>query len=330
MPQIIKKPETATIIVLIAMIAITASMQDNFFEQAVILRTIDAYTPIMLIAMGQAVVLISGSLDISAGATLSFIICLLVSVMHSDDPFSGVVAILLGLGAVFFVGFVNGLGAGYFRLPTVIFTFATSYMWRGLALFLRPFPGGETTGWFRAFYNYGKMDGASVFAQKLSGFLPSGLLLILLGCGVYYYLSKRKFGRYIYAVGSNEQAAFQSGINTAKTKMLAYIVNAFFIFLAALFLVAQNGTADANVGDPFTLSAIAAPVIGGIALTGGKGNVYFALVGALVLSFTGKIIFYGGFPSAYQTLVNGVIIVVALSISSLYRRRMENVQLEGE
>jgi len=330
MLQVIKKPETATVIVLIAMIAIIASLQDNFFEQAVLLRTIDAYTPIMLIAMGQAVVLISGSLDISAGATLSFIICLMVSVMEKGDPITGVFAIICGLGAVLLVGFVNGLGAGYFRLPTVIFTFATSYMWRGLALFLRPFPGGETTDWFRAFYNYGKMDGATAAMQKLSGYLPSALLLILLGCGVYFFLRKRKFGRYIYAVGSNEQAAFQSGINTAKIKMMAYMVNAFFIFLAALFLVAQNGTADANVGDPFTLSAIAAPVIGGIALTGGKGNVYFALAGALVLSFTGKIIFYGGFPSAYQTLVNGVIIVVALCVSSIYRQRMENAQLKGE
>ena len=325
--NVIKKPETATVLVLITMMAVTAVMQGNFFEQSVLLRTIDAYTPLMLIAMGQAVVLISGSLDISAGASLSFIICLMVSVMQSDNPFSGVLAILLGLGAVFFVGIINGLGAGYFRLPTVIFTFATSYMWRGLALFLRPFPGGETTEWFRAFYNYGKLEGANETVQKLSQILPSALLLILLGCGVWFFLRKTKFGRYIYAVGSNEQAAFQSGINTAKTKLLAYIVNAFFIFLAALFLVAQNGTADANIGDPFTLSAIAAPVIGCIALTGGKGNVYFAIVGALVLSFTGKIIFYGGFPSAFQTLVNGVIIVVALCISSFYRKRIDNTEL---
>ena len=325
--QVIKRPETATVFVLIAMIVITAAMQGNFFEQQVLLRTIDAYTPLILIAMGQSVVLISGSLDISSGSTLSFIICLLVSVMQKDVPITGVAAIFLGLGAVFFVGTVNGLGAGYFRLPTVIFTFATSYMWHGLALFLRPFPGGEAAAWFRAFYNYGKMDGASAVAQKLSGYLPSALLLILLGCGVWFFLRKTKFGRYAYAVGSNEQAAFQSGINTARIKMLAYIVNAFFIFLAALFLVAQNGNADANIGDPFTLSAIAAPVIGGIALTGGRGNVYFAIIGALILSFTGKIIFYGGFPSAYQTLINGVIIVVALCISSFYRKRIDNVEL---
>jgi ribose transport system permease protein len=101
-------------------------------------------------------------------------------------------------------------------------------------------------------------------------------------------------------------------------------VNSSFIFLTALFFAAQNQSGDARMGDPLTLRAIAAAIVGGLALTGGRGNIYFALVGALILSFVSKIIFFANIPNAYQTLVSGVIVIGAISASlayTLYSRR---------
>jgi ribose transport system permease protein len=119
-------------------------------------------------------------------------------------------------------------------------------------------------------------------------------------------------------VGSNNDSAYASGINTAWTQTVACIVNSSFIFLTALFFVGQNQSGDARLGDPLTLRVIAAAVVGGVALTGGRGNIYFALVGALILSFVSKIIFFTNIPNAYQTLVSGVIVIVAIAASLAY------------
>jgi ribose transport system permease protein len=96
------------------------------------------------------------------------------------------------------------------------------------------------------------------------------------------------------------------------------VINSVFIFLAALFFVGQNQSGDARMGDPLTLRAIAAAVVGGIALAGGRGSVFFALIGALILSLVNKIIFFANIPYAYQTLVSGVIVILAIASSQAY------------
>ena len=141
---------------------------------------------------------------------------------------------------------------------------------------------------------------------------------MIIGCLFWAFVSKTRTGRYIYAVGSSNDGAYESGIDTARVQLKACLVNSIFILLAALFFVGQNQSGDARMGDPFTLRAIAAAVVGGIALTGGRGSVYFALVGALILSFVNKIIFFANISSAYQTLVGGAIVILAIAASQAY------------
>jgi ribose transport system permease protein len=119
-------------------------------------------------------------------------------------------------------------------------------------------------------------------------------------------------------VGSNSESAYASGINTAKVQMQACIINSIFIFLAALFFVGQNQSGDARMGDPLTLRAIASAIVGGVAISGGKGSVYFALVGALILNFVNKIIFFADISTAYQTLVSGLIVIIAIAAPVAY------------
>jgi len=102
--------------------------------------------------------------------------------------------------------------------------------------------------------------------------------------------------------------------------MKAFILNALYIFLASLFFVGQNLSGDARMGDPMTLKAIAAAVVGGIAMSGGRGSVYFAIIGALIMSLVNKIIFFANIPNAYQTLVSGLIVVAAISSSMIYTK----------
>jgi ribose transport system permease protein len=318
------RPEFSVLIILILMLAITAVLQANFFESKSIVRNINAFAPLILLTMGQAVVIISGGIDLSTGSALSLLTCVLTSVMKRGDPVTGVYALLIALVVAIAIGVVNGIGIGYLRIPPVIVTFATSFIWLGAGLFLRPTPGGESVSWFKWFYDVGSLPDAPGAAKWVSSILPPAFWLIVIGVVLWGFLRRTKTGRYLYAVGSNNDSAFESGINTARVQMYACITNSVFVFLAALFFVGQNQSGDARMGDPLTLKAIAAVVVGGIALSGGRGSVYFAIAGALILSLVNKIIFFANIPYAYQTLVGGAIVIAAIASSqayTLYNRR---------
>jgi len=299
--------------ILIVMLIINIVLQKNFFETKSIVRNINAFAPLILLAMGQAIVIVSGGLDLSSGAALSLFTCVLTTVMKQNEPITGFYALLVTFAIALMVGIVNGIGIGYLRIPPVIVTFATSYIWLGIALFLRPTPGGETVGWFRIFYRARSVEGIPALIRTMDNFIPPALILVLIGCLLWFVVSRTRTGRYVYAVGSNMESAYVSGIDTAKTQMLACVMNAVFIFLAALFFVAQNQSGDARMGGPLTIKSIAAVVVGGISLFGGRGSIYFALVGAMILELVSKIIFFADIPNAYQTLVSGIIVIVAIA-----------------
>jgi ribose transport system permease protein len=300
------------------MFVLTAVLQRNFFAMRSIVRNIDSFMPLILMTMGQAVVIISGGLDLSVGTALSLLTCVLTSVMRAGVPITGLYALVVTFAVAMAIGAINGVGIGYLRIPPVIVTFATSFIWLGIALFLRPTPGGETVDWFQAFYRIRNIETAPAFLKAFGEIIPPSLILILIGCLVWWIVSRTRTGRYIYAVGGNSQSAYETGINTAWVQMKACMINSVFIFLTALFFVGQNGSGDARMGDPLTLKAIAAAVVGGIALTGGRGSVFFALIGALIFSFVSKIIFFANIPNAYQTLFGGLIVIIAIAASQIY------------
>jgi ribose transport system permease protein len=328
---LVSNPDFSRLLILILMFTLTAVLQRNFFAMKSIVRNINSFTPLILLTMGQAVVILSGGLDLSVGTALSLMTCVLTSVMKEGVPITGFYALAVAFAVAMAIGMINGIGIGYLRIPPVIVTFATSFIWLGIALFLRPTPGGETVEWFQAFYKIRNVEGAPPFLRAFGEIIPPALILVLIGCLLWWVISRTKTGRYIYAVGSNSQSAYETGINTAWVQMRACMINSVFIFLAALFFVGQNRSGDARMGDPLTLKAIAAAVVGGIALTGGRGSVYFALIGALIFSFVSKIIFFANIPNAYQTLFGGVIVIVAIAGSQIYtlssRRTMEESKL---
>ncbi|MBN2051082.1 MAG: ABC transporter permease [Spirochaetales bacterium] len=318
MNNMVKRPEFSILVILVVMITLTALLQKNFFSIKSIVRNINAFTPLILLTMGQAVVIIAGGIDLSAGPALSLLTCVLTFIMKEGSPVTGVYALVITFAAAVLLGIINGIGIGYLRIPPVIATFATSFMWLGTALFIRPTPGGETVNWFNAFYSFRSLENVPQVIRTIGDIIPPALVLVLLGCFFWYILSRTRTGRYIYAVGSSLESAYESGIDTALVQTSAYIINSVFIFLTALFFVGQNQSGDARLGDPLTLRAIAAAVVGGIALSGGKGSVFFAIVGALILSFVNKIIFFADIPYAFQTLVGGVIVIGAIASSRFY------------
>lgn len=329
--RLISNPDFSRLFMLIVMFALTAVLQRNFFTIKSIVRNINSFTPLILLTMGQAVVILSGGLDLSVGSALSLLTCVLTSVMRESVPITGAYALVVTFAVAMVIGVINGIGIGFFRIPPVIVTFATSFIWLGIALFLRPTPGGETVEWFQAFYKIRNIEGAPVFLKTFGDIIPPALILVIIGCVLWGLISRTRTGRYIYAVGGSDESAYESGINMAWVQIQACMINSIFIFLTALFFVGQNRSGDARMGDPLTLKAIAAAVVGGISLTGGRGNVYFALVGALIFSFVSKIIFFANIPNAYQTLFGGLIVIIAIAGSQIYslssRRAMEESKI---
>jgi len=328
--KIVSRHDFSVILIFVIMFVLAASLENNFFSAGAIVRNINAFSPLILMAMGQSVVLISGGVDLSCGALLSLQTCILTYVMKTNDPVTGIYALLITLLVSIGIGALNGVGVGVFRIPAIVVTFATSFMCLGIALFIRPTPGGQSTNWFQVFYNASMVEGAPQGLVTLGKYLPPALFLVLAACAIWYLVSKTKTGRYMFAVGSSRENAYASGINTAGIQIKAYIINAIFIMLGAMFFAAQNQSGDARMGDPMTLRAIASAVVGGIALTGGRGNVYFAILGALTLSFVNKVIYFANIPTAYQTLAGGLIVILAISTSTIYSFAGKRMSLKAE
>lgn len=316
--------------ILVIMFVLTAYLQGNLLTRRGITNLINSYFPLVIMAIGQMVVMVCGCIDLSNGAALSLMSCVLAATMDKSVPASGFAAIGLAFVAMCVTALLNGFIVGYMRVPPVIATFATSYMYMGAALYVMPRPGGACANWVQVFYRASLVDGMPEWLGAFSQWVPPIVFLVLLLILLWSVFRKTSFGRYLYATGSNEESAYFSGINTARIRMLAYLFNAFAILLAALFFVAQNQSADYSFGDSYTLKSIAAAVIGGVSMSGGRGGAAGAVIGALILSMVNKIIFFSGLPTAYQTLVNGLIVIMALMVSYVYTYINRRIKEKGE
>ena len=305
-------------VIFIVMFILAALMQDNLLTQRGITNLINSYFPLLLMAIGQTAVMISGCIDLSNGTALSLMTCILAATMKANDPATGGIALLLAFAAMLVTALLNGFIVGIMRVPPVIATFATSYIYMGAALFILPRPGGACVNWFNVFYRFSSVKGMPDWIKTVGSYVPPIAISTILVLILWLILKKTEFGRYLYATGSNEESAYFSGVNTSKVRMQAYLFNAFCILVAAMFFVAQNQSADYQFGNSYSLKSIASAVIGGVAMSGGRGDMMGAVMGALIINLVNKIIFFSGLPTAYQTMVNGAIVIVALVISYAY------------
>jgi ribose transport system permease protein len=292
-------------------IVLNALLQKNFFAINVINVNLRTFTPLILISIGQAIIILCGGIDLSVGTQVSLINVILAVMMANagDNKLAVIPAMLVALVVAVGMGFVNGFAAGYLNLPPMIATFATAAIWFGLALLVLPSPGGSIPSWL-----------VQGFSWKL--FLVSTPLILIVLAYLFWMLVKRRtLGRYIYAVGSNEESAFANGVDTRRVKVLSYILGSLFVLLGAFAITFQAASGDARLGLSYTLTSIAAVVVGGISLKGGTGNVIGAVIGAIVLNMVINLIYFANVPSEYQEFTKGAIIILALALAVIYRRR---------
>jgi ribose transport system permease protein len=254
--------------------------------------------PLIIAATGQAIVVLLGGIDLSVGSVMSLATALAASYEAFGGSAPTNAALVLLAGAA--VGVLNGLGviAG---INPLVMTLSTYVAVRGVALFVLPSPGGEVPGALLG------------FATLQLGAVPLFFVLAVAAALVVWLLTaETKWGRRLYAVGSSASNAEKSGINGGRVILLGYAASGLLASIAGLALVGRLYSGDALAGDPYTLNSITAVVLGGIALSGGRGSVLGVLPGALLLSSIGNVLNFFGVSSSYQFVATGLILIAAL------------------
>ncbi len=299
----------------LVMFVVFATAQPAGFNSNVLNTAANKGALLALVAMAQTVPVLTSGLDLSVGMVFVLTNCLASTLVVGDALHTalGVVAVI-GVGLA--CGALNGALVVLGRLQPIIATLATSSIYFGGALWLRPAPGGAINEDFSDFMTGSLPGGIPVAAVLL-------LVIVLLGWIPY---RRSVIGRAAYAVGSSEQAAYMSGVPVARAKFLAYVLAGGFSALAGLLLtcLTESGEANAILGGSYTLSSIAAVVVGGTSLFGGTGGAVGSIFGAFVLRTIGDLLFVFNMDPLWQPLFLGVVLLVAVGVGSLRLLRVKN------
>lgn len=272
--------------------------------------------PLIYLAIGQAVIVITGGIDLGAGAMLVLTNSTAASLME-DQPFA--VTILIGLGIILGAAVLNGtVGAiiNISRVPDIVVTLATSFIYSGLALMILPGPGGGTSPGFRTIFT-GSDDGSG------TNYWFSLAMLIVPVIIAALFMRRTRTGLSLYATGSDLNAAYLSGVDTRRAKVVGYAVGGAMAALAGLATVAITGSGDPrfSIGSNATLNSVAAIVLGGVALTGGIGSVVGAVAAAIIVFFLSPILSAMGIDPNTAQVVQGALIVAVMMIAGLLALR---------
>lgn len=301
--------------IFLVMFAIYASNHPAGFTANVVQTASNKGVLLAFVAMAQALVVITAGIDLSVGMIFTLTNCL-ASWLVIGTPLEvtgGIIAVLL-VGAL--CGALNGAIVIYGRLQPIVTTIATGAVYFGIALALRPSPGGSVDETL-----------ADVLTGKLFGFVPASLVVLLaVVLVVWVPFSRSATGRAAYAVGSSEPAAYMSGVPIRRAKMMAYTLSGLLASIGGLFLTFFTYTGDAAYasGNAYTLFSIAAVVLGGVSLFGGRGSAIGAIFGALAFRTIGDLLFVFDFDPLWQPLFQGVVLLFAVSLGAFGLFRVRN------
>ena len=267
--------------------------------------------PLALAAVGQAIVVISGGLDLSIGSMMALISVVSASLMKDQPEEFAIVVVVAMLLLGLLLGMINGGLVVVTRVPDIVVTLAMSFVWAGCALLVLNTPGGGSAKWLKDL----------VTGSIGSEWIPkAAVLLIVIVAVIWIPLRRSRTGLSIYAIGSNQLAAFRSGVSVGRTKIVAYALTGLFAVLGGLSLTASTGIGTPVPG-PYTLMSVAAVVLGGVSLAGGRGGVFGPLVAVMILQLIRTDMTFLNVNSNYAVVVQGVILIGVVMVGSLVQVR---------
>lgn len=252
--------------------------------------------PLVLIALAQFLVILTRGIDLSLGPVASVAASVMALTITGNPALGIALPLLAGLGA----GLLNGVLIVCLKLPPIIVTLATMSIWQGVALVLLPDPGGSVPAVYQ-----------SIFMGSFSSPII-GLVTLLVWTLLISWLLSSRFGLSLRAVGSDEQAARMSGVRVERVKIGAYALGGLLAAISGMYLAVAMTSGSPVVGDGYILSSIAAVVIGGIPLVGGRGSPIAVVMGGLILTITASLLYFAQVSSFYQSLINGLILLLVV------------------
>ena len=307
---------------LIAIIAVFSILSENYFTLSNFLIMTSQVAIFGLLAVGMLVVILSGGIDLSVGSTLALCGVFAGFLMQGVElqalgvlvylPVWAVVICTLAMGA--FVGVVNGVLVAIFKVPAFVATLGTLYVARGAALLMT---NGLTFNNLSGRPDIGNTGFEWLGFNRLWGVPISIFVLTVVAVSVHLLLVRTAFGRWLYSTGGNASAAELSGVPVKRVIVSVYVISGMCAAIAGIVLSSQLTSAGPTAGTTYELTAIAAVVVGGASLMGGRGNVRGTLLGAFVIVFLGAGLVITGVSSYWQTVFTGAVIVLAVMLNSI-------------
>ncbi|UFJ41808.1 ribose ABC transporter permease [Brevibacillus humidisoli] len=285
----------------LALIVVVLSfLSDNFFTVGNIFNVLRQISINALIAFGMTFVILTGGIDLSVGSILALSAALTAGLMSGGmDP---TLAVLVGLAAGGIMGAANGVVIAKWKVAPFIATLATMTLFRGLTLVYTE--GRPITG---------LPDGFAMLGKGFFLEIPMPVIWMLLSFAILYIILKYStFGRHVYALGSNEEATRLSGVSTVKVKIVVYAISGLLAALSGIILTSRLNSAQPTAGTSYELDAIAAVVLGGTSLAGGKGWIVGTLIGAMIIGVLDNGLNLLNVSSFYQLVVKGGVILLAV------------------
>lgn len=324
-----------TFVALLLVLAYFSIMAPNFLSAANAVIVSKHVALNAFLAIGMTFVIITGGIDLSVGSIVG--LCAMVAgwlVLNGVDLGIGYsiwfntweivgITLLVGVG----VGLVNGLLITRLNVAPFIATLGTLYIARGAALLSsegRTFPNLSGTA------EMGTASFPVIGTGNLLGLPVMIWLLVAVALGAHYVSRRTPLGRHIYAVGGNERGAALSGVKVDRVKLLVYMFSGFCAGLVGIIIASQLQAAHPATGETFELNAIAAAVLGGTSMSGGRGRIFGTIIGAFVIGILSDGLIMMGVSSFWQTVIKGVVIVLAVVIDQAQSRLQARVALAQE
>lgn len=268
--------------------------------------------PLALAAVAQTMCVIAGGIDLSVGSQMALTSCVAAVLMAGQGEEFGVLVVIGVLLIGLALGALNGALVVITKVPDIVVTLATSFVFAGMALLVTPRPAGGAATWLKSL----------VVGPFFIDLFPKALVvLIVIVAIVWIPLSRSKIGLSLYAVGSNQLAAFRSGVSVARVKLISYVLTGFFAALAGLSLTASTGIGTPVPEGTYVLIAIAAVVLGGVSLAGGVGGVFGPIIAVLVLQLIRNDMTYLRVDPNLGTVAQGLILIGVLMFANYIQIR---------
>ena len=297
--------ELTTVIALIILMAVITIINSNFLTANNLLNLLLQVTSNALIAFGMTFVILTGGIDLSVGSILALSSALTAGLLGSGMPVTLAILISLILGCI--LGMMNGLLISYGKLAPFIVTLATMTIFRGATLVYtngNPITKGLSDTFLFQFLGQGYIVG-----------IPFPVIIMFIVFIVLYVLlHKTAFGKSVYAIGGNEKAAYISGVKLNKVKIIIYSISGIMASISGLIITSRLSSAQPTAGASYEMDAIAAVVLGGTSLSGGKGRILGTLIGALIIGVLNNGVNIIGVSAFWQQVVKGVVILIAVLI----------------